>query len=43
MPRTAQGAEESARAKLDAAYLRRLGHDRGMAEGGEDSKPAAPA
>jgi hypothetical protein len=32
----AQGAEESARAKLDAAYSRRLGHERGMTEAGED-------
>ena len=32
----AQGAEETARAKLNAAYLRRLGHERGMAGSGED-------
>jgi hypothetical protein len=32
----AQGAEESARAKLDAAYSRRLEHERGMARIGED-------
>jgi hypothetical protein len=32
----AQGAEESTRAKLDAAYSRRLGHERGMTEAGED-------
>ena len=34
----AQGAEESARAKLGAAYARRLGQDRAMAESGEDGK-----
>ena len=32
----AQGAEETARAKLDAAYRRRLGQERGMAGSGED-------
>ena len=32
----AQGAEETARAKLNAAYLRRLGHERRMAGRGED-------
>ena len=33
----AQGAEESARAKLDAAYSRRLGHERGKAKIGEET------
>jgi len=37
----AQGAEASARAKLDAAYARRSGHERGTDEGGEESEPAA--
>ena len=32
----AQGAEQSAQAKLDAAYARRLGQDWAMAESGED-------
>ena len=32
----AQGAEETTRAKLNAAYLRLLGHERGMARSGED-------
>ena len=32
----AQGAEAAARAKLDAAYSRRLGHEQGTAESGED-------
>lgn len=32
----AQGAEESARAKLDAAYLNRLGQERATSESGED-------
>jgi hypothetical protein len=32
----AQGAEAAARAKPDAEYRLRLGHDRGMAESGED-------
>jgi hypothetical protein len=32
----AQGAEETARAKLDAAYSRRLGHERGTAGSGAD-------
>ena len=32
----AQGAEESARAKLDAAYARRLGQEGATAESGED-------
>ena len=38
----AQGAEETARAKLNAAYLRRLGHERGIAgSGGGRAKTAA--
>jgi len=32
----AQGAEQSAQAKLDAAYARRLGQDRATAESGEN-------
>jgi len=32
----AQGAEESARAKLDAAYAKRSGQEVATAEGGED-------
>ena len=30
----AQGAEDAARAKLDAAYVRRSGHERGTADRG---------
>ena len=32
----AQGAEQSAREKLDAAYARRFGQEMATAEGGED-------
>ena len=37
----AQGAEESARAKLDAAYAKRLGQDRATAESGDGRLDAA--